>query len=335
MTRFDTPCAGAVLALLAGSAWLAAASPASAQADVRITPPEGSAPAHLVHDAEQRDGEARDAVAQRREAERELRKIRAKYFGTMRNVEVRQIGIRKMREFKDPALFPAMLEIFRREKEDVRAALLDHLAELAIDEADATLAWASVFDQDEWFRTQARRRLAGRVAAAGEPSWRVKTVVAQGLKNKDDGVVGQAAQTIEAIKLFEAIPRLINAQLGGGQAAGSGDNGSSLAYIVVGTQQAFVADLQPVVGESAVAFDPELAVVTEGTVLRVVDAVVVTYRTEVHNALVRLTSDEWGRSTAEFGYDLPRWRRWYAEEFEPFLAAKGAAPKRDGDGGPG
>ena len=73
----------------------------------------------------------------------------------------------------------------------------------------------------------------------------------------------------------------------------------ALADILVATQQAFVQDLQPVVGDSAVGFDPELGVVTSGTILRVMGAYVVTYRTEVHNSLVGLSSRAWGgRSTA-------------------------------------
>jgi len=35
---------------------------------------------------------------------------------------------------------------------------------------------------------------------------------------------------------------------------------------------AFVSDLQPVVGNSAVAFDPTVSVITDGTFLRVIDA---------------------------------------------------------------
>lgn len=257
---------------------------------------------------------------ERLDAEREMKKIRARYFRSMRNVEVRQIGIRKLREFTDPRLFPAMLEIFKREKQDVRGAILDHLADQQTDEGDTTLAWAAIFDEDEWFRQQAAERLKKRIAASGEASWRVRTVVAQGLKRKDEKVVAAAAQLAHTLKLVEAIPMLINAQISGGGGGGSEIRESrdgALGWILIGQQQAFVADLEPVVADNAVAFDPELAVVTSGTFVRVIDAVAVTYRVDVHNALVGLSSEAWGRSTAHLGWDNAQWREWYTREFLP------------------
>jgi len=101
---------------------------------------------------------------------------------------------------------------------------------------------------------------------------------------------GAAAGVINTLGLIEAIPALINAQVVGSGGNGGGNNGdTSLAYIMIATQQAFVRDLTPVVGDSAVGFDPDLGVVSDGVYLRVLDASVVTYRTEVHSALVALT----------------------------------------------
>src|SRR5262249_9087404 len=138
-----------------------------------------------------------------------------------------------------------------------------------------------------------------------------------GLRTGTDDELGVAAHLASGLGLVEAIPMLISAQLGGGgtqvgSAGGDGDE-HSLAWILVGTQQAFVSALQPVVGNSAVAFDPQVSVVTEGTILRVIDAVVVTYRYEVHNALVDLSSKAWGQSTYKLGWDNPAWRKWYKD----------------------
>jgi hypothetical protein len=79
------------------------------------------------------------------------------------------------------------------------------------------------------------------------------------------------------------------------------------------------------VGDSAVAFDPTISVITEGTILRVIDAVVVTYRYEVHNALVGLASQGWGRPTDHLGFDNAAWRKWYADEFVPYRKSLAAA----------
>ena len=59
-------------------------------------------PPHLSHQVEPRAaGEVsdEDVPLSKRDALREMKKIRAKYFGTMRNTEIRQIGITKLRAF--------------------------------------------------------------------------------------------------------------------------------------------------------------------------------------------------------------------------------------------
>ncbi len=252
--------------------------------------------------------------------ERELYKLRATYFRNIRNVEIRQAGIAKLRDYNDPACFPALLKVFERDKEDVRGAILDMLEEQASAYGDATLAWAAVFDRNEWYRSAAAERLLRRLASEqGDPSFYVQSVIAKGLKSHRNSEVTAAAQLANALNLVDAIPMLINAQVTG-QTAQVGGRGSddALAYILVGTQTAFVSDLTPVVADSAVAFDPTLGVVTEGVVLRVTDAVVLTYRLEVHNALVGLSSRAWGRPTGGLGWDVTRWHEWYTREFKPF-----------------
>jgi len=269
------------------------------------------------------------AAAQKRKlaTERELKLIRAKHFRNIRGTEMRQAGIAKMTAYTEPVLFPPMLEVFGGEGADVQNALLDHFADQNVDEGDATIAWAAVFGKDKPFRDAARARLIAKARAnEGKVSSRVKSVIAIGLKKERTSEVVAAATLAADLRLFDAIPMLIAAQAVGqvsGTAAGVGDGGqgddSALAYIVVGKQVAFVSDLTPVVGNSAVAFDPTLSVATEGVVMRVIDAFVVTYRIEVHNSLVGLANGGWdGRSTAPLGWDGRAWRQWYAREFVPY-----------------
>lgn len=253
--------------------------------------------------------------------ERELRKIRADYFRSIRNKQIRQAGIVKLREYTDPVIYPSLIEIFARDGDDVRGAILDHLIDQQNDDADTVVAWTAIFDKDKNYRALAAGRLQQRIAQAGGPTRRIKSVVAEGLRRTRDDEIASAAQLAQMLRLAEAIPMLINAQVSA-RGGGSSRRESSLAWILVGQQQAFVADLTPVVGNSAVAFDPQLAVVTSGTVLRVIDAVVVTYRVDVHNALVGLTSDLWGRPTAHLGYDGDAWAKWYRNEFLPYWKAR-------------
>lgn len=312
-----------VFALTAAVAMdLAGMMPAAGQGPPREQAP--LRPGQLVADP---DDPAVRAYAERQKErlrlERELYRLRARHFGAIRRTDIRQAGIVALRQFTDPIVYPSLLRIFAREREDVRRAVLDHLADQSNAQADAMLAWAAVSDREEWFRAQAAERLARRAQATGTVSAGVIRTIRDGLLNGTEDQIAAAARLAQTLGLVEAIPWLIQAQVGGGQAAGVGGDGErSRAYIVIGRQEAFVADLQPVVGDNAVAFDPTLGVVTEGTVLRVIDAVVVTYRTIVHEALVDISTRAWGRSTRHLGWDQDAWWRWYRGEFLPALAAR-------------
>lgn len=302
-----------VLFGIAGAGTALAACPPEAEPTEATPGPAPAAPERAVPVTNVSLQEAKHRV----EVERDLRKLRAKYFGPIRNREIRQIGIDKLREYTDAQIYPSLLSIFEREDKDVRTAIIEHLADQKTDEADATIAWGAVYDKQEWFRQTAGKRLRERTQDAGVPNM-VKWVVASGLKSPSDTEVASAANLAGQLKLFEAIPMLINAQVTGG---GGGGLPPAIADIIIGTQQAFIADLQPVVGDNAVAFDPTLGVVTDGTVLRILGASVVTYRTEVNRALVGLADSGWdGRSTASLGWDNSAWRAWYANEFKPYRA---------------
>ena len=72
------------------------------------------------------------------------------------------------------------------------------------------------------------------------------------------------------------------------------------------------------VGSDSGAMMPILGVATEGSVVRVIDAYVIVYRTIVHNALVAITTDEIGESTADLNYNINDWWHWYNDEYVPY-----------------
>jgi hypothetical protein len=271
---------------------------------------------------------------QRIEAERELKKIRHKHFGVVKVTEIRQAGIAKLREYTDPAIYPSLVSIFKDEGLDVRTALLDHFADRHTEEGDAAMAWMAVYDKDTGIQAAARDRLLSRRSESGQNSRLVKLVVYGALQSENEHAIAGAADLAAGLSMTDAIPWLIAAQVGGGGAgAGSGeaDRDGDLGWIVVGKQVAFVSDLTPVVSESAVGFDPQLSTITEGVLLRVHDAVVITYRTEVHNSLVGLSSASWGQPTKGLGWDQKAWENWYRREYVPCitdLAARTEADKR-------
>src|SRR5690606_15471171 len=95
----------------------------------------------------------------------------------------------------------------------------------------------------------------------------------------------------------------VTGRTGGTSLGRESDRTGDVAFIAIGRQVAFVSDLTPVVSDSAVAFDPTIGVINEGTLVRVHDASVTIYREHIHASLVRLTSRASGRSTSQLGYD--------------------------------
>jgi hypothetical protein len=316
---------------------LAAVVSGQATVDVGETPSGGGSPA-VVKIPNPDDPAVKQYAAtqkQRVQAEKEMRKIRVEFFDNIRNTEIRQIGISKLRQYADkPYLYPSLLREFARSGEDVRGGILDMLVAQETDEADTTIAWTAVFDKDPALRKLAAARLRTRIGDGAEATPRIKQVITLGLKpGATEEEIKTAAELANQFNVLEAVPLLINAQVTGAQTGlGGGGGDTSLAYILVGTQQAYVADLEPVVGDSAVAFDPTIAVVTEGTYLRIIDAHVITYRMEVHNALIDMSSRAMGKPTDGFGFDQPRWRTWYTDEFKPFMEARKADEARKAKG---
>lgn len=254
---------------------------------------------------------------------RELRKLRGEYFRSG-DVERRQVGLWKLRAYDEAWMTPVLFEELERTPEDVRTGLLDLLVERETEEADAALAWAAVFDRDGAHRAAASDRLARRMdARAGVPP-KVRLVIAGALGDARDGPAIAGAGLADRLDLVELVPLLIQAQVAGG---GTSPRRGDLAWIMVATQTAFVSDLQPVVADSAVGFDPQLSVITEGTLLRIGDAAVTTYRGGVHLALVRMTTRHWGQPTDAYAYDIDAWKRWYEQAFLPHLRGREAADR--------
>lgn len=314
----------AVVAILAGHA----AGQGMVQPQVTVS--DGSdvvVPSWIIEEMADVDPETlalyRSRQGELRKVERELRRLNALYFRT-RHEETRQIGIHRLRQYTDPMAYPAMLEVFARSGDDVRGAILDHLASLENNDADTTLAWAAVFGRDERWRADARERLSSRIERVGSVSEPIRFIVEGAITKHNQEEVIAGAEVADLLSIYEAIPHLINAQVSGGSSEAREGNGS-LAWIVIGKQISFVSDLTPIVADSAVAFDPQLSVVTEGVILRVDDAVVVTYLPQVNGILNRLGSRLTGESTAGMGYDLAAWRKWRAEVYEPTMAAREAA----------
>jgi hypothetical protein len=260
------------------------------------------------------------------EKEKELRKLRLKHFGPIKKTEIRQEGILKLREYTDIATFPALVEIFQREGLDVRTAVMDIFADSATPEGDTSLTWIGIFDDSPEVRAAAVTRLQKRIKDEGRVPDGVRLATFEGIRSGKESAMASAANLAVQLNMFEAIPWLIAGQVqgsgaGAGAGGGGGERNGALAWILVGTQTAYVSDLTPVVAPNAVAFDPTLSVITEGVILRVLDAAVISYNFDLYGALKDLAKAGMGKSV-DYGFDTLKWQDWYAREFKPHLAQK-------------
>ena len=275
-----------------------------------------SAPASTVSPPMPGEQATRAFIIARRAHEKDIRRIRGKYLGSKQFPATRQRGLEELEQFTDPAAVEPLIEIARKDHEDVREWLLDHFARrLDPEVGQATLAWLAINDEDAQMRSGALKHLTGSASRTTD------RVVEQALRSPNMQIVSAGAGAAGALHLVQAIPHLIVAQQPALAMQGQGD----MAYILVGTQRFLVTDLQPVVGDNSAGFDPTLSAVTEGTVVRIQDAIVEFYNLDAHNALVNIVKDDLGQAV-DFGFDVPRWQKWYNEEYLPFAQARASMP---------
>lgn len=252
-----------------------------------------------------------------------IRQIAHKYLGRIRVESIRAQGLAELKELTDPAAFMPMIRELDREADDVHLAVLDHFAGQG-PAGQAALAWVAIYDDGAGDRYQA----ASRVTAP--PSEPVLGVLDKALRSPKHEVASNAGALAGAVNALRTIPLLIIAQTSSDTVTQQGD----LAWIAIQTQRPFVRALIPIVNDNVAAFQPIVGVLGEGVVMRVVDAVVVVYRTPVHRSLVAMTTSDWGQSTAGFGYDNRGWWEWYNNQYVPFKneearVARLAAEERD------
>ncbi len=259
------------------------------------------------------------------ELEREMRRLRFEFFRTGTPPAVREVGISRARRMAAPENYPVWEKVFGRDNIEVRRIALDELASMETQEADAVLAWAALRDRDERYRAVAEALLARRLQGSRETPVAIIDLLGRDLlSSRDERRISRAASLADNLNIAGLIPHLIAAQVSGQTATEQSSERGALAWILVGRQRAFVSDLTPVVADAAVAFDPTLSVITDGVMIRVFDAHVFTYRTEVHRSLTSLSSRLWGKSTSRLGYDQQAWADWYLDEFLPAMDAKAA-----------
>ena len=243
-----------------------------------------------------------------------LQDIARTNFGRQRSAEVRLKGIQRLQTLSDTGYLFAMPEVYRNERDDVRRAVIDHLADSG-EVGQAALAWTAVFSKNADMRVEATAAIRTPASPA------VLGVIQIGLRGSEHATIDQAGRLAGVIDAWAAIPHLIATQY----AADPVREKRDLAWIAIGTQRSYVQNLIPVTGDGVGAFQPVIGQVTEGFVMRVTDAIAIIYRTEVHHALVGITSRATGTDTSGNGWSFTAWRDWYNDEFLAIARARADA----------
>ncbi len=243
-----------------------------------------------------------------------LQDIARTNFGRQRSAEVRSKGIQRLQTLSDTGYLFAMPEVYRNERDDVRRAVIDHLADSG-EVGQAALAWTAVFSKSADMRVEATAAIRTPASPA------VLGVIQIGLRGSEHATIDQAGRLAGVIDAWAAIPHLIATQY----AADPVREKRDLAWIAIGTQRSYVQNLIPVTGDGAGAFQPVIGQVTEGFVMRVTDAIAIIYRTEVHHALVGITSRATGTDTSGNGWSFTAWRDWYNDDFLAIARARANA----------
>jgi hypothetical protein len=270
-----------------------------------------------------------EAAKERRTAEKELRKIRYQYLAQNKHQPKREEGLARLRDYDTAALYPLLIDLFKDDQADVKHYLIASFARAENQAGDAALAWMGVYEKSPMIRLAAADQLRARIAEDSQATQAVRMVLYEGFRTRKNSVMVASAKLASTLNLVELMPWLIASQAvqqpsTSSVATGSGSGEGALAWILVGEQTAFVSDLTPVVGPNAVAFDPQLSVVTTGSIIRILDAYVIEYHVELHQELVDWSSREYGQNTGGLGYDYDAWKKWYDQDFVPHLAAVAA-----------
>jgi len=249
-----------------------------------------------------------------RAAEEEIKIIRRRWLGTRRDPAMRAEGLRLLREMTAPTSLLPMHAVLREEKEDVREFVLAHFASLG-SPGQAALACIAIRDADPTLRREAMRRLV----IPADPG--ALAMLDEALRDTTHAVVNHAGVVASHLQALGAIPHLILAQA----TADTVSPGGGAAWIAIGTQISYIANLIPIVGNNVATFQPVPGTVMEGVVLQIDGCVAYSYRVEVHRTLVAMTTADYGQSTEALGYDPRAWRLWFNDVYVPFNRDRTAA----------
>jgi len=226
----------------------------------------------------------------------------------------KEAGRRTIAAMTDPAAVEPIATILANGNPDARMLAVETLGRIPGDESSRHLARYSLKDACDEVRAAAATALKDRQERRPVPQ--LVAALKSGGPTRD-----RAAMALAEMGDRRAIPALINRlnrteqRILEAPVATSTPVLGTGVYIAIGTVTTYVADLQPIVSTDSVGWDPTIGAITTGGVLDVRNVCVTIYRTiynvnvprpAVHDALTRLTGED-------FGYDTAQWQAWYGK----------------------
>jgi hypothetical protein len=259
--------------------------------------------------------------------EKDLKKLRAKHFRA-KHRPTREAGLKTLAEYNQPWMVQSIIKVFEEDKgEDVRTAIMSILRTQGSDEGDRGLAWLAAGHEDRAWNQAAIDALALRLKDLKQkPSSGMLAVLQGAVASKTQHIADGGARAVAGLNLYEMIPFLIQAQTPPPPNVGplGRPRNGPLAWIAIAQQQAYIADLNPVVADNSVAFDPVPGVVSSGVVLVINDAVAHFSPVVIYQSLVDLSSRAMANAgdepTSGMGLNTAAWKEWYFAKGERAIA---------------
>jgi hypothetical protein len=207
-------------------------------------------------------------------------------------------GTERILRIRDPLAIPAIAGVLSKGNIPTRILMVDALASFDQDDATLNLLITALFDPDQEVREAAAQALAPR------KDERLVDRLRDGLRSEYDHVVRNAAFVLGRIRAREAVPDLVNVLTTAKQVT----EYVPLHGWIVNTRNVICSPTRAHIGDTPLSYHPRIAVFGQGS--RITTAwttqrrVVTVYRTEVQEALIEITGEN-------FGFDADAWLRWH------------------------
>jgi hypothetical protein len=214
-----------------------------------------------------------------------------------------QAGRERIRDIRDPLAILPMVRVLSTGNRECRDALVESLSGFPQDEATMNLAALALLDEDDGVRGRALAELKRRAHPQVVPQFR------RALVSDNDALIRRAAIGLGALEDKAAVPELIDVLT------------ARRRKLVEVSVRTYFSEYPTVFHEPTIAslggvtwlrHYPAMGIESIGLGFVFVDRDfqmrnVTVYRTEVREALRKITGED-------FGFDRAAWRRWYEEQ---------------------